>query len=194
MGLSTKQKEALECFKESLRAWSRIHSLVSKSQTKNLDEHISDSLSVEPFLGEVLVDIGSGGGFPGVPIAIASNSRKVFLVESNSKRAAFLLHTTNKLGLKNTTVLNKRAQELLPSDFPAPYEIITRAFGTTNKTIEATKALLLGPGAKLRMMKTEPPNITSILPWGLAVTEINKIQTKEKEKQRILVTIERLNA
>ena len=167
------------------------HNLVSKSQTNNLDDHIFDSLSIQPYLGKNLIDVGSGGGFPGIPIAIVSEDKKIFLIESNSKKASFLLHTINKLALTNTKVLNTRVEELGPKDFPQPYEVLTRAFGTTNKTIKAIKALMTEPKAKLRMMRTAPLNDRPAHQSQLKITQIINTKTKGKDKQRILVTIEK---
>jgi len=167
------------------------HSLVSKSQADNLDEHINDSLSIEAYLGRNLIDLGSGAGFPGIPIAIVSANRRIFLIERNQKKASFLLHATNKLKLANTKVLRMGAESLLASDFPQPYEIITRAFGTTKRTTEATKTLMTAPRAKLRMMKTSPFVDYKPLPGQLRITEILLLETKGKDKRRILVTIEK---
>ena len=83
----------LEKYKELLLKWNKTHNLVSKSQALNLDEHIDDSLSVSNFLGPEILDLGSGGGFPGIPLAIKNPAKKLYLVESNTKKAAFLLNT-----------------------------------------------------------------------------------------------------
>ena len=191
MKINKEQREALRQFKLHLLKWNLTHNLVSKSQTNNLDEHISDSLSIQPHLGKNLIDVGSGGGFPGIPIAIVSEDKKIFLIESNSKKASFLLHTINKLALTNTKVLNTRVEELGPKDFPQPYEVLTRAFGTTNKTIKAIKALMTEPKAKLRMMRTAPLNDRPAHQSQLKITQIINTKTKGKDKQRILVTIEK---
>ena len=189
MKINKEQREALKQFKLHLLKWNLTHNLVSKSQTNNIDEHILDSLSIQPHLGKNLIDIGSGGGFPGIPIAIVSKDKKIFLIESNSKKASFLLHTTNKLALTNTKVLNIRAEELEPRDFPQPYEVLTRAFGTTNKTTKAIRALMTEPNAKLRMMRTAPFHDLPAHQSQLKITQIINTRTKGKDKQRILVTI-----
>ncbi len=191
MKINKEQRETLRQFKQHLLRWNLTHSLVSKSQTNNLNEHIFDSLSIQPYLGKNLIDVGSGGGFPGIPIAIISEDKKIFLIESNNKKASFLLHITNKLSLKNIKVLNTRVEDLGPKDFPQPYELLTRAFGTTQKTIKATKDLITEPYAKLRMMRTAPFNDYVAQPSQLKVTQIINTKSKGKDKQRILVTIEK---
>ena len=191
MNPSRLQLEKLKQFKKYVLRWNSTHNLVSKSQETNLDEHINDSLSIEACLGKNLIDLGAGGGFPGIPIAIVSPNKRIFLIERSQKKASFLLHTTNKLKLANTKVLEAEVESLLPGSFPQPYEIITRAFGTTKKTIEATKTLMAAPHTKLRMMKTAPFVDYGLIPGQLKTTEILYPETKEKDKRRILVTIEK---
>ena len=86
--------------------WNKTHNLISKNQEPKLDEHVQDSLSIIPHLGRVVVDLGSGGGLPGIPIAIKEPKKRIILVESNQKKAAFLLNTTNKLNLTNVVTVN----------------------------------------------------------------------------------------
>ena len=140
-------------------------------------------------LGENVLDLGSGGGFPGIPIAIASPKKNIFLVERKRVRAAFLLNSTNKLGLKNTTVINKSSEELQPDELPNPLDVITRAFGHPTKAISATKKLLETPGVSLKMMKTHPIDWAKDLPNSYLIKKIDNIKTKGKDKPRILVTI-----
>ena len=173
--------------------WNQTFNLVSRGQTNNLDDHILDSLSILPHIGDNLIDLGSGAGFPGIPIAIVSANKRVFLVEPSQKRASFLLHVCSGLELKNTKILNKRAEELSPQDFPQPYEILTRAFGTTKKTIKATKRLMEAPLAKLTMMKTAPFQDHETLTDQFEITRITNTRSKGKNKQHILVTIEKTN-
>ena len=77
-------------------SWNHTHNLVSKNQATNLEEHISDSLSISPFLGENVIDLGSGGGLPGIPLAISNPDKNFFLVESNTKKKRVPLECFNK--------------------------------------------------------------------------------------------------
>ena len=169
--------------------WNKTYSLISKGQTQNIKEHIEDSISVANHLGESILDLGSGGGLPGIPLAICAPDKRIFLIESNSKKAAFLLHSTNVLKLKNTRIVNARAEELKPSDFPEGYEILTRAFGTFKKTIIVSRALLEPPNTSLRMMKTAPLAGADQMPEGFKISNSKEIKSKGKDKKHILVTI-----
>ena len=180
----------LEKYKELLLKWNKTHNLVSKSQARNLDEHIEDSLSVSDLLGPEVLDLGSGGGFPGIPLAIKNPTKKFYLVESNAKKSAFLLNTSNQLELKNIKVYNKRIEELLPERFPNNLEIITRAFGSVAQTIKSSEHFLSRANNSLKLMKTAQQYKEQELPEGYRETKQEKILLKGKDKGRILVTIE----
>jgi 16S rRNA (guanine527-N7)-methyltransferase len=180
----------LEKYKELLLKWNKTHHLVSKSQARNLDEHIEDSLSVSDLLGPEVLDLGSGGGFPGIPLAIKNPTKKFYLVESNAKKSAFLLNTSNQLELKNVEVYNKRIEELLPEGFPNNLEIITRAFGSAAQTIKSSEHFLSCVNNSLKLMKTAQQHKEEELPEGYKEIKQEKILLKGKDKGRILVTIE----
>jgi len=185
------KKNKTKKYKELLQLWNKTHNLVSQTQANNLDEHIEDSLSIFEQTGHVLVDLGSGGGLPGIPIAIKGPEKRVILVESSSKKASFLLNTINKLNLKNVSVINSRIEDLKPTELPKNCEIIARAVGTTEHLIKLTQRHLDRPGTKLKLMKTEEQLRDEPLPANFTIKKIYKIPSKEKDKDRILVTIEK---
>ena len=182
--------DQLKKYKELLLKWNKTHSLVSKSQALNLDEHIDDALSVSCFLGEEILDLGSGGGFPGIPLAIANPNKKIHLVESNTKKSSFLLNTSNKLDLKNVKVHNSRMEDLLPENFNDSLEIITRAFGPISRIVKSTEHFLSFKNNSLKLMQTTHQYNEEVLPQGYKETKQEKILLKGKDKGRILVTIE----
>ena len=189
MIVSKKQKNQLDKFEGLLLLWNKTHNLISKSQATNIKEHIEDSLSIAHLLGRNIMDLGSGGGFPGIPIAITCPEKKIFLVERKQSKAAFLLNTTIQLGLENIQVISKDSKKLSPDNFPSPIEIVTRAFGSPLKTIEATKGLLKAPKNHLKLMKTHPPEGLEDIPENYLVEKIEEIDLKGKDKRHILVTI-----
>ena len=97
-----KHEDQLRKFKELLLGWNKTHNLVSRKTTSNIKEHIEDSLLVAPLLRENVVDLGSGGGFPGIPVAITNPKKKVYLLERRQAKAAFMLNTIYQLELLNT--------------------------------------------------------------------------------------------
>ena len=118
----------LEKYKELLLKWNKTHNLVSKSQARNLDEHIEDSLSVSDLLGPEVLDLGSGGGFPGIIIAIIAKHQKrkvkINLFEKSHHKSSFLREVTRKLNL-DTDIIQKDIFEISEINTGS---IIARAF------------------------------------------------------------------
>ena len=171
-------------------SWNKTHNLVSKNQATNLDEHITDSLSVTPCLRKNIVDLGSGGGLPGIPLAIINPDKNFYLVESNTKKGAFLLNTSTRLKLSNVTVFNRRIEDMSLNDFPVCLDVVCRAVGTAESIIELTKHLLQKRDNALHLMKTQDQFQAETIPPGFTVKKIEKFPSKAKDKTRILVTIE----
>ena len=177
-------------YKALLVAWNNTHNLISKKQAQNIDDHITDSLTISPFLKKSIVDLGSGGGLPGIPLAITNPNKEFFLIESNSKKSSFLLHTTSRLGLKNTSVINQRIEKTEKKTFPESFDIVCRAVGSTELVISLTATLLQKRGVELKLMKTLDQFDQERIPPGYLLKKIDKFPSKAKDKTRILVTIE----
>ena len=188
--MENKQKKLLEDYETLLISWNRTHNLISKSQTTFLKEHIQDSLDISSKLQRCLVDLGSGGGLPGIPIAIANPEKTVILVESNTKKSSFLLNATGRLGLKNTQVINERIEKIDPSTLPEQFDIVSRAVGSIKTNINLVSGLLKNKRTELKLMKTEDQLDQEKIPPGYIIKKIDKFPSKTKDKTRILVTIE----
>ena len=188
--MESKQKKLLEDYETFLISWNRTHNLISKSQTTFLKEHIRDSLAISSKLQRCLVDLGSGGGLPGIPIAIANPEKTVILVESNTKKSAFLLNAIGRLGLKNTQVINERIEKIDPSILPEQFDVVSRAVGSIKTNINLVSDLLKNKRIELKLMKTEDQLDQETIPPGYRIKKIDKFPSKTKDKTRILVTIE----
>ncbi|HEX2972222.1 MAG TPA: 16S rRNA (guanine(527)-N(7))-methyltransferase RsmG [Tepidisphaeraceae bacterium] len=118
--------------------------------------HVGDSLTVLPFLpreAHQLVDVGSGGGVPGIPLAIARPDVQVTLIESTKKKAAFLEKTAKELGLANVKALAERAEVIAHGPKRDSFDIATaRAVGAMNMLVEWCLPLVK-KGGKLLAMK-----------------------------------------
>ena len=186
---NTQQQTILE-YQTQLLAWNKTHNLISKNQEKYISEHIEDSLLISHTLQNHVVDLGSGGGLPGIPLAIVNPNKQLYLVESNTKKSSFLLNTTSRLKLKNTTVINKRIEDINQDELPEGYDIVCRAVGSASSIISFAKKHLKHDGVRLKLMKTAEQFNEEQMPPGYEVKEIEKYTSKAKDKTRILVTIE----
>jgi 16S rRNA (guanine527-N7)-methyltransferase len=122
----------LECFFLLLQKWQRVQNLVSR---ETLDvfwtRHVADSLQILPYLrpdDRTVLDLGSGGGLPAIPLAVACKGIDIgfFLVEPNGRKVSFLRAVARELGLK-MTVVGSRAEDIDPSELPAIDVITSRA-------------------------------------------------------------------
>lgn len=140
-----------------LGKWNRVYNLTAiREQAKWVSHHLLDSLVVVPHLpGGRIVDVGSGAGLPGIPIALACPDRQVTLLDSNQKKGAFLTQSSTELALANVKVVIERAESFRPD---TGYEIvISRAFSSIADFIRIA-GHLCGPGGVLAAMKGMRPD------------------------------------
>ena len=151
LSLSGDQIEKNVSYLKLLLETNQEYNLTSITDTKEATiKHLLDSLSIYQLLeGETIADIGSGGGTPGIPLAIAFPKKKFLLVESKQKKAAFLVGAVKQLKLKNVRVINKRAEEVTATR--APETIISRALGSLDYFIDVAGHLLPKKGMAIAM-------------------------------------------
>jgi len=170
-----------------LDKWNRVYNLTAiREPEKIMTYHLLDSLAVLAHLPRgSLADVGSGGGLPGIPIAIADGNRPTALVEPNAKKAAFLRQATIELSLGNATVYECRAQDLAPAQvFDA---VISRAFADLAQFVAACRHLLASGGELLAMKGTYPHGEIDMLPPDVEVREVRALQVPYVEAERHLV-------
>jgi len=144
-------------YRDELARWARVHNLTAvREPAQMVPLHLLDSLALSPLVrGETLADIGSGGGLPGLPLAIAQPDWAVTLIEPRAKRALFLQHVARMLDLSNVTVDRSRAEDAGP---PAGFDtVVTRAFGTLAQ-FAAAAGFLCRPGGCLLAAKGRDPS------------------------------------
>lgn len=146
----------LLAYRDELARWGRVHNLTSVLDPgRMVPVHLLDSLALAPLLrGTRVADIGSGGGLPGLPLAIADPDLTMTLVEPRTKRALFLEHVVRTLGLGNVIVERARVEDLRPA---AAFDtLITRAFGSL-ADFAAAAGHLAAPGGCLLAAKGRDP-------------------------------------
>ncbi len=189
VALSDDAVEKLVRYLELLAKWNRVFNLTAiRDERDRVAQHLLDSLAVIPHLpaGSV-VDVGSGAGLPGVPIAVACPERQVTLLDSNQKKGAFLQQTVSELGLRRTRVEISRVEGFRPEKrFPV---VISRAFAELAKFVQAAKHLC-GPGGRLVAMKgAHPTDELARLP-SVAIDKVLPLVVPGLNARRHLVLID----
>jgi 16S rRNA (guanine527-N7)-methyltransferase len=142
---------ALARFADLLLRWNKVYNLTGARDLPELvDRHLLESLALRPLLkGERIADVGSGGGLPGVPLAIMEPARKFTLIESRAKRVRFMRHVVGELPLANTEVAHCRAEHLRPVQ---PFDtVLARAVAPPAELLEVCRTLT-APGSVLLLL------------------------------------------
>ncbi len=168
--------------------WNKAYNLTAIRQINDmLHRHIIDSLSVVKHVhGERLIDVGTGGGLPGVVLAILYPERSIVLLDSNGKKTRFLFQVKAELGLKNIEVVNKRVEQFTPEVLFDG--IISRAFSSLQQMYHWTNHLLAENGCFFAMKGVYNQTEIDELPAGLSCECIDLFVPNE-EGQRHLVII-----
>ncbi|MFZ2315020.1 MAG: 16S rRNA (guanine(527)-N(7))-methyltransferase RsmG [Gammaproteobacteria bacterium] len=174
-----------------LKTWNKVFNLTTITDPRDMVYlHIIDSLLIQPYLqGKHMLDVGSGAGLPGIPLAICYPEQEWVLLDKNSKKTRFQTQAIAELGLKNVKATHTRSEEFRPTlRFDS---IVSRAFGTIQMFVE-TAGHLLAPTGKLIAMKGKYPaeELTDI-PAHFEVTAINELQVKGIAIERHVVCLGR---
>ena len=183
LGLSIDQHQINQLldFTRLIEKWNKTHNLTAITQLDDmLVKHILDSLSIATHLPSgTILDVGSGAGLPGIPLSIVSTNKQFTLVDSSSKRVAFLKEVKRKLALTNVSPIHSRVEDLKTQTF----EIITsRAFSSIFEMIKKTEHLLAEQGCWLAMKGLYPES------------EINEVSAYCKVKNSIQLIVPGLAA
>ena len=158
--LDAAQRARLAAFVALLAKWNRTYNLTAiRDADRMLTHHLLDALAVLPHLparaGLRVLDVGSGGGIPGIPLAIARPDWHLVLVDSNHKKVAFMTQAMIELKLANVEAHAARIEDFTPA---APFDVvISRAFSDL-ATFAATSARHLAPDGVLAAMKGVHPD------------------------------------
>ncbi|MDG1112409.1 MAG: 16S rRNA (guanine(527)-N(7))-methyltransferase RsmG [Pseudomonadales bacterium] len=138
-----------------LQHWNKAFNLTAiRDDRGQVIRHLLDSLVILPFvLGNQVVDVGTGAGLPGIPLAICLPNQRFVLVDSNSKKTRFLTQAKVALGLKNLTVIHDRVEAMPARGFD---QVLCRAFKPLESLVPAIKHLLKKDGVILAMLGKSP--------------------------------------
>lgn len=194
VALSRAQRDQLAGYLALLDKWNRTYNLTAiRDATRMVTHHALDALAVLPHLPQAadlrVIDVGTGGGIPGVPLAIARPDWHVALLDANHKKGAFLTQATIELGLANANVVVSRVEDYAPA---AGFDIVvSRAFAELAAFV-AGALHLAAPDGKLYAMKAAVPHDEiAALPSHVHVVSTNTISVPGLGAQRSLVVIAR---
>ena len=187
--VSQKQEECLSLFLSNVLLENKKFNLTGiRDPREAIIKHLLDSLSlINNIEGNTIVDVGSGAGFPGIPLAIVQPKHNFILIESKKKKAQFILESSHALGLENILVFDRRSEDVnLPHGADA---IVSRALGTLNYFIEKTKHMLAKNGKLYAMKGKNPEEEINNLTKGWAAAQIKKIDVPYLDAERHIITI-----
>ncbi len=174
-----------------LKQWNRVFNLTAITDPHDMVMlHILDSLSVTPYLqGHSLLDVGTGAGLPGIPLALTQPERQWVLLDSNSKKTRFLVQAVHDLKLKNVTVVHARSEDFhTEKGFDS---ILSRAFASIEVMLAKTQHLLAKDGKFLAMKGTYPEQELKHIPPEFHVLGVHKLNIKGLAAERHLVCVEK---
>jgi len=191
LGISTGpgQLEGLLAHLELVRQWSASYNLVARGDLDHLlSRHLLDSLALVPWLHEGdILDVGSGAGFPGIPLAIVKPQNGVWLVDSAGKKVRFLRHVIRSLGLANARAVQERVERFSPAhEFS---NITSRAFGSVRAFADSVRHLSVAGTRLLAMKGREPARELEALPDWVTVESVQRLEVPGLDAERHLVVM-----
>jgi 16S rRNA (guanine527-N7)-methyltransferase len=191
--LSELQISQLVSLVEQLDKWNKAYNLTSvRDPMEMMVKHILDSLVVSPYLqGERFIDVGTGPGLPGLPLAIINPDKQFVLLDSLGKRITFIRQVCHLLKLDNVTAVQSRVENYQQNlDFDG---VISRAFASLEDMLNWCSHLPANNGKFYALKGLVPEQELENLPDGLKLHSIESLSVPELEGQRHLVIIDKNN-
>ena len=185
--LPAEAQQKLLVFRDLLLKWNKTYNLTAlRDPAQAISHHLLDSLTILPHLGAGdLLDVGSGGGLPGIPLAIARPALSVSMVDTVQKKTTFLQQGVIELALKNVTVHHARV-EAMQGQYA---QISSRAFAEIGLFISLTRHLLAPDGRWLAMKGVRPDDELKALPADITVEAIIPLAVPGLEAERHLIIL-----
>jgi 16S rRNA (guanine527-N7)-methyltransferase len=192
LDLTETQQGQLMDYLALMAKWNKVYNLTSlRDPMQMVTHHLLDSLAAVPaFAGATnVLDVGAGGGLPGIVLAIARPDMAVSLVDTVHKKTAFLTQVKAELGLANVTVYTARVEQL---SVPRKFDVITsRAFADLSDFVNWSGHLLEEGGRFIALKGVAPPDEQQRIPSDWKVSELRALRVPRLEAERHLVFIER---
>jgi 16S rRNA (guanine527-N7)-methyltransferase len=175
---------------DELVRWNRAYNLTAITDREQmLTHHLLDSLSVAPFVqGSTLADVGTGAGFPGLPLALIAPRRRCVLIDSNGKKQRFVAHAARTLGLSNVEAVHGRVETVRP---PQPFDTVVARACAALPQLLTWVAPLCGPGTRVLAMKGKLPEaeIAAVAgPWTIEAVVPLQVPGLNEERHLIIAS------
>ena len=192
LSLSTTQQQQLLDYVALLDKWNKVYNLTAiREPARMIGLHILDSLALVPHLGDThkrLLDVGSGGGLPGICVSIASPMLDVVMLDSLQKKTTFVRQAIGELALTNASVVCERVEKYQPDQ---KFDIITsRAFAELTDFVNGASHLLAPSGKMIAMKGVHPHDEIARLPKTHRVIDVIALNVPQVDGQRHLVVID----
>jgi len=184
-------EERLLAFVELLQKWNRSYNLTAvRDPEEMLVKHVLDSLAVLPYVAQgPVLDVGTGAGLPGIPLAVARPDLEFTLLDGNGKKTRFVTHAAGTLGFKNVTVVQARAEDYRPGSGFAT--VLSRAFASLGDFLRLA-GHAAAPGGRLLAMKgAHPEQELADIPAGYALLGVRALEVPGLKAERCVVEIEK---
>jgi len=182
---------ALSSYIAELSKWNKAYNLTAVRDSQAMVTlHLLDSLAASPWLyGTNILDVGTGAGLPGIPLALVQPDVKFTLLDTNGKKVRFVNHVAGVLELENVLPVQARIAEYEPEKLFD--SIISRAFSSLADFIAGSAHALAPEGRLLAMKGKLPDDELAKLPEGWCVSRVEKLHVPSLEAERHLLVLER---
>lgn len=192
IAISSADSERLLEYLSLLLKWNKAFNLTAINNPKEaLYLHLLDSVAVSPAVEpfETCLDVGTGGGLPGIPLAILNPHKQFTLLDTNGKKTRFLKQVVYELGLDNVSVVNKRVQDFANESGYAC--ILSRAFASLKDMTDWTEHLLATDGQWLAMKGQYPDDEIDNLGQGIELANSRQVKVPNLDATRYFIYLKK---
>ena len=189
LDLSGEQQDKLLAYVEMLKKWNKTYNLTAlRDESQIISHHLLDSLTLPPYLegAQTMLDVGSGGGQPGIPTAVCRPDLQITLLDANTKKTSFLQQAAIELELKNVRVVSGRVEAVQGLRANV---ITSRAFAELADFVNWTAHLLQDGGRWAAMKGVYPAAEIDRLPDSVCVERVDKIRVPQLNAERHMVIL-----
>jgi 16S rRNA (guanine527-N7)-methyltransferase len=190
LNCSSQQIEQLLAYLEMLQRWNKAYNLTAiREPIQMVRLHLLDSLAIHPYIQGVknIIDVGTGPGLPGIPLAILNPDINFTLLDSNGKKTRFLFQAINDLSLANAKEINHRVEKYQSEQ---SFDIvISRAFSSISDMLAQCDHLVSDSGCFLAMKGKKPDSELSQITKDYKVVDLSQINVPQVDSERHLIKI-----